>query len=324
LYHPPPLAERPAPAGSTDARCFGQAYVRVRRNNMSSLLTQFSEAISEVVSAARASILRVDGARRIPVTGIAWSPDLVITAAHAIRARQGISVARDDGQSFAATIVGGDNATDIALLRIPNAALQPVRWSERELRTGNFVVVAGRPGRSVRAAIGVASAVGGEWRTHDGSSIDRYIDVDASLPKGFSGGPLLDTEGGAIGMNTSRVTRGGTTIPHATLERVVTDLLRHGTVPRPILGIGVYPVESGLLIISVQDDSAAARSGLMVGDLVVKVDGNDMQSPRELQRALQNMPAGKEIELGFKRGGELKTVRVALGPSEARGPRPEA
>lgn len=280
---------------------------------MSNLLTQFSEAISDVLAASAPSIVRIDGARRSPATGIAWSADLVVTAAHAIRAREGISVARDDGQSLPATIAGGDGSTDIALLRVPNAALQPIRWTTRDLRVGNFAVVAGRPGRSLRAGLGVASAIGSEWRTHDGSPIDRYIEVDASLPRGFSGGPLLDTEGGAIGMNTSRVTRGGTTIPHATLERVVTDLLHHGTVRRPILGIGAYPVESGLLIISVQDESAAAKAGLMVGDIVTKVEGQEVESPASLQAVLQSVTTGKELEIGFTRGGESRTVRAKLG-----------
>ena len=280
---------------------------------MPNVLTQLSDAISDVVAAASPSIVRIDGARHSPVSGIAWSNDLVITANHALRTRDGISVTGDDGQSFAATVVGGDAGTDVALLRVENASLRPMPWSEREPRAGNFVIVAGRPGRSVRASVGVASAVGGEWRAFDGSRIDHYIDVDASLPRGFSGGPLLDTEGASHGMNTSGVTRGGTTIPRKTLQRVVEELLQHGTVRRPMIGIGVYPVEGGLLVMSVKDGSSAAAAAIQVGDIVTTIDGTAVHSPRKLHALLQNAAIGKEVEIGLKRGGETRTIKLTVG-----------
>jgi S1-C subfamily serine protease len=280
---------------------------------MPNVLTQISDAIGEVVAGASPSIVRIDGARHSSASGIAWSDDLVITASHVLRAREGITITRDDGQSFAATVAGGDAGTDVALLRVSNASLRPIAWSDREPRAGNFVIVAGRPGRSVRASVGVASAVGGEWRTFDGSRIDRYIDVDASLPRGFSGGPLLDTEGASVGMNTSAVTRGGTTIPRKTLERVVDELLKHGTVRRPLLGIGVYPVEGGLLVMSVKDGSSAAGGGIQVGDIITTIDGTEAHSPRKLHALLQNAEIGKEVEIGFKRGGETNTIKMKIG-----------
>jgi S1-C subfamily serine protease len=280
---------------------------------MPNVLTQISDAIGEVVAGAGPSIVRIDGARHSSASGIAWSEDLVITASHVLRARDGISVTRDDGQSFAATVAGGDTGTDVALLRVANASLRPMVWSDREPRAGNFVIVAGRPGRSVRASVGVASAIGGEWRTFDGSRIDRYIDIDASLPRGFSGGPLLDTEGASVGMNTSAVTRGGTTIPRKTLERVVDELLKHGTVRRPMIGVGVYPVEGGLLVMSVKDGSSAASAGIQVGDIITTIDGAEVHSPRKLHALLQNAEIGKEVEIGFKRGGAAKTIKLAIG-----------
>ena len=140
---------------------------------MATLLTQLSDSISGATASAAASIVRIDGARRSSATGIAWSSDLVITAAHVVRARDGISIAREDGQSFAATIVGGDSGTDVALLRAEGAQLKPIGWSDREPRVGHLVLVAGRPGRTLRTSLGLISAAAGEWRTHDGSRIDR-------------------------------------------------------------------------------------------------------------------------------------------------------
>ena len=280
---------------------------------MPNILTQLSDAVSGIITSTSPSIVRVDGARRSPATGFAWSADLVITAAHAIRARDGISVVRDDGSASPATLVGVDHATDVALLRVEKASLRPIAWSDRDPRAGDFVVIAGRPGRSVRTGIGVASAVAGEWRTHDGTRIDRYIDVDAALPRGFSGGPLLDGEGTCLGMNTSGVTHGGTTIPRATLTRVVGELIEHGSVRRPLIGIGVYPVEEGLLVMSVKEGTNAARAGILVGDIVVSIDGTAVRSPRALHRLLLNVEVGREVEIALTRGGEKKTFRVEAG-----------
>jgi serine protease DegQ len=280
---------------------------------MANVLTQLSDAISGVVAGAAPSIVRIDGARRSSSTGIAWSADLVVATAHAIRRDEGISITRDDGESFAASLVGADGGTDVALLRVENAALHPIRWSERATRAGDLMIVAGRPGRSVRATIGVASAVGSEWRTFDGSRIDRYIDVDAALPRGFSGGPLLDGDGGSVGMNTSRVAPGGTTVPHATLERVVDALQRHGSVRRPLIGVGVYPVEDGLLVVSVKEASSADRAGILVGDVIRTIDGKEVRSPRALNAIVQSVSIDQEIEIGLTRGGESRTVRLKVG-----------
>jgi S1-C subfamily serine protease len=280
---------------------------------MPNILTQLSDAVADIVTRNAPSIVRVDGARRAPATGIVWSDDLVVTAGHAVRTREGITVTGDDGQPRAATVVGGDGSTDVALLRIEKSGLRPIPWSERKPRAGEFMIVAGRPGHSVRAGVGVASAVGGEWRTSDGSPISFFLDVDASLPDGFSGGPLLDSEGACVGMNTSRVAPGGTTIPRATLQRVVDELLQHGAVRRPLIGVGVYPVEGGLLVMSVKEDSSAARAGILVGDIIRRIEGNEIRSPRALYGYLQNASVGQEVEIELTRGGEARTLRLSVG-----------
>ncbi len=280
---------------------------------MSNLLTDLSDAISDTLTSSAPSIVRIEGARRSPASGIAWSEDLVVTAAHALRSRDGIRVHGEEGTPLAATVAGVDGGTDVALLRVERPALRPIRWTEREPRTGSIVIVAGRPGRSVRASAGIVSASGGEWRTFDGSRVDRYIDVDASLPHGFSGGPLLDATGGCIGMNTSHVAPGGTTIPQATLRRTIEELLRHGSVRRPLIGIGVYPVEGGLLVMSVKEESSAARAGILIGDIIRSINGQEVRSPRDLNRVVQSLEVGTPVEIDLTRGGERRTVRFETG-----------
>ena len=228
--------------------------------------------LADAIESAARSIVRIDGGRRIPSTGIAWSEDVVITAAHTLR--------NDEN------LIGWDPSTDVAVLR--SKALTPIAWNESAQRVGNFVAVAGH---SNRATFGIISA------------IDDYIDVDATLPPGFSGGPLIDLEGKAIGMNTSRIRRNGTTIPIATLRRVVGAILQFGAVRRPFLGVGVHPVDGGVIVLSLAPDGPAKKAGLLVGDVIT--------SP--LQELLREEKIGAEATLHITRGGEPREVRITIG-----------
>src|SRR4029079_4070157 len=120
-----------------------------------------------------------------------------------------------DGSTATATLIGRDESADVAVLRTDRKDLRPPQWRDTNgLRVGNIVLAAGRPGRSVRATSGIVSAIGPEWRTQGGTRIDPFLDVDASLPPVFSGGPLLDVRGAFVGLNTSHlVRRSGATIP---------------------------------------------------------------------------------------------------------------
>src|SRR4051794_19964429 len=173
---------------------------------VTNILTELSQSLAAAVAAASTGIVSIDGRRRIGSTGIVWSADgVIVTANHTLHADDGIEV---DG--VPAALVGRDPSTDVAVLRGERKGLTPIEFTDAEgLQVGNLVLAAGRPGRSIRAALGIVSALGGEWRTPDGARVERFIEVDGSLPAGFSGGPLLDPEGRAIGMNTSRLIRGG-------------------------------------------------------------------------------------------------------------------
>jgi len=252
--------------------------------------------LADAIEAAAKSIVHIDGGRRMPSSGIAWSEDVVITAAHTLR---------NDEE-----LIGWDPSTDVAVLR--SKELTPIEWSDANLRVGDFAIAAGRPGRSVRATFGIVSALGGEWRTPAGGRIDRYIEVDAALPPGFSGGPLLDTSGRAIGMNTSRVTRGGTTISIATLRRVVGSILEHGTVRRAFLGVGVHPVAGGLIVMSIAPDGPAQKAGLLVGDIITSLDGEAVSDPAALRELLREERIGSESTLHITRGGEPREVKITI------------
>lgn len=228
--------------------------------------------LADAIESAARSIVRIDGGRRTPSTGIAWSEDVVITAAHTLR--------NDED------LIGWDPSTDVAVLR--SKALTPIAWNESAQRVGTFVAVVGH---SNRATFGIISA------------IDDFIEVDATLPPGFSGGPPIDAEGRAIGMNTSRIRRNGTTIPIATLRRVVGSILQYGAVRRPFLGVGVHPVDGGVIVLSLAPDGPAKQAGLLVGDVIT--------SP--LQELLREEKIGSDATLHITRGGEPRDVRITIG-----------
>lgn len=241
---------------------------------MNSIGTELSRQLGDAVERAGTSIVRVEGRPHLASSGIVWAEGIVVTASHTVHHE-------DD------TLVGRDEVTDVAVLRVPGATT-PIVWSDAAPRVGEIVIVAGRPGRSVRATVGFIT------------SVDPRLDVDAHLPPGFSGGPLLAADGRAIGMNTSHLARGGTTIPHATLTRIVSELLERGSVRRPHLGVGVFPVASGLVVLSVQDDSAASKAGVIVGDVL-------LTDRRALRDALD---VDQPFTLKLSRGGEPRELEV--------------
>jgi serine protease DegQ len=261
---------------------------------MTNFATELSNSLAAAIDAAAPSIVRVGHHS----SGIVWSADgVILTASHALPSDDGIFV---DGAP--ASLIGRDPSTDVAVLRA-EGSFTPLPFAD-DVRVGHLVLAAGRPGRSVRATLGIVSAIGGEWRTDDGARIETYIEVDGTLPPGFSGGPLLNTEGRALGLNTTRLTRIGGTVPSATLRRIVTAILEHGSTRRPFLGVGVYPVDGGLLVMSVHAESAAKNAGLMIGDVLTSY-----QRPAELNAALRE---GGELTLRFTRGGAAHEVRVRI------------
>ncbi len=279
---------------------------------MNSIGTELSRQLADAVERTGPSIVHIEGRRHLASSGIVWSDGIVVTASHTLHRDDDIRVG-----DAAATLVGRDETTDVAVLRVGSTpgsgtgergaasgereAAAGIVWSDAVPRAGEIVIAAGRPGRGTRATVGFITGVGGPWRTRDGGRIEAIIEVDAHLPPGFSGGPLLAADGRALGMNTSGLVRGGTTIPRATLTRVVNELLEHGSIRSHHLGVGVYPVEQGLVVLSVQRGGPAETAGVIVGDVL-------QTNARELRESLD---AASAFTLKLTRGGEGREVAVA-------------
>jgi serine protease DegQ len=292
-------------------------------------IQQFSDALAAAVEGASASVVRIEGRHRGPSSsGIVWSADgAIVTADHKIEREEGIEVGLPDGRKVPARLVGRDPGTDIAVLRAEAADSKPVTWAGAEgLKVGHLVLALSRPGQTVRASLGVISAVGDEWQTRSGGKIDRYLATDVAHQRGFTGGLLIDVSGRGLGLNDAGLQRGqGIALPAATLERVVESLLAHGGVRRGYLGVGAHPVRLpgpiaeqaghpvGLIVIAVQPGGPAEQSGVLLGDVLLALDGHPLGDMGELQALLGEERAGKEAALRLLRAGEVREIQVTLG-----------
>lgn len=294
----------------------------------SEVLTAFSDALASAVESAGPSIVRVEGRRRLPATGVVWSADgLIVTAHHVVEQDENIGVGLTDGRTVTATLVGRDPTTDLALLRAPVTGLTVPTWVEgASLKVGHMALALGRPGHSVMATLGIVSALKKDWRTPAGGQFDYYLQTDALMYPGFSGGPLVDVLGRFIGLNTSAMLRDVTlTVPGGTIRRVTEALAKHGRVKRGYLGVGAQTVRlpkgvaeetgqaTGLLLGSVEADSPAERSGLFMGDTLLSLDGTRTTHLDDLLGVLSGDRVGKTVPAQVLRGGQVTEVKVTVG-----------
>jgi S1-C subfamily serine protease len=288
-------------------------------------LKDLSNDIAALVEKASKSVVRVDARRGRAGTGIVWDTGLVLTANHVVEQEEDIQVVADD-KTTKATLVGRDPATDLALLKVEGLSAPAMpRGKVDELRPGQIVLAIGRPG-SLKATFGTISAVSSSWRGWRGSEIEHLIQTNAPLYPGFSGGPLVDVDGRAIGMNSWVFGRGdGRAIAMDVAERVIASLKADGRIRRPYLGIGTQEValpepvkakakqDSGLLIVAVEPQSPADKAGLMQGDTLVALNGTTTSSLEDLYTGLRKAKVGATQTVRVVRAGELKDLQVTVG-----------
>jgi S1-C subfamily serine protease len=295
---------------------------------MSEFLSNLSQALAGTVEAAGQSVVRVEGRRRLPASGIVWSADgVIVTAHHVVEQDTGIAIGLPHGESTTATLAGRDPTTDVAVLRAEAGSLAPAGRADLDgLRVGHLALALGRPGYTVQATLGIVSALGGEWRTPAGGRLARYLQTDVVMYPGFSGGPLVDAAGLVLGLNTSALLRGvSLAVPAGSLERIVETLLAHGRMRRGWLGVGAQPVrlpealarqlgqETGVLLISVSAGSPAEDGGLLLGDTIVSLAGQSVRHMDDLLALLSGDRVGQATPVRLVRGGRLQEVEVVVG-----------
>jgi S1-C subfamily serine protease len=289
--------------------------------------SDLSAQLAVAAEMAGAAVVTVEARHRIGSSGVVWSAGgVVVTANHTVERDEEIAVVLPGGERLPATLAGRDAATDLAALRVEGVALASPEWSDLSaLMVGHLVLSLGRPARHLRASLGVVSDLRAGWRTPAGGRVDRYLQADSGLQRGFSGSLLVDVRGRALGLNTSGLLRGrAIALPAATIARVVESLLSHGRVRRGFLGIGASPVRlpprleqqfgqaTALMVLAVQPDSPAERAGLLLGDVVLAFDGHATTDIGQLHARLQEEREGAAAELKLMRAGEVRQIAVTL------------
>jgi S1-C subfamily serine protease len=288
--------------------------------------TQLSKSFSGAIEAVQDSIVAIHGGGRSTSSGVVWRPGIVITTHHGLRHREGIKVSHA-GDSVDASLIDGDPATDLAVLRISSENLRPVKTTS-DTYAGEVVLSVGRSRLGdISASCGIIARTGDAWRTWRGGQIDRLIRPDVQLYVGQSGSALVNEQRQVLGINSPALARQAViTIPTQTIDRIVDAILERGHVPRPYLGIAMqavpipeparslFPAEAAqaLLVMHVEPKAPAALAGVMVGDLIVSANGDLAANVREFLHWLSGLQIGDTISLVVIRGGAKVDLAVTV------------
>jgi S1-C subfamily serine protease len=308
------------------------------------LLDAYSRAVTRAVEAVAPAVVNVEVRRsggRGPGgsgSGFVFTPDgFTLTNSHVVQGARRVEVRLSDGRSYSADVVGNDPDTDLAVLRFGAPDLVPVRLGDsRTLRPGQLVVAIGNPyGFQASVTTGVVSALSRSLRAQTGRLLDDLIQTDAALNPGNSGGPLVSSRGEVVGVNTAviRPAQGICfAIPIHTAEFVAGRLIKDGKIRRAWLGVGGQtvpfsrnqvrfhrlPVESGVLVVSVEKGGPAEAAGLAEGDVIVAFAGEAVGSIDDLHRRLADGPIGVRVAMTILRGAEKRQVEMEPRESGAR------
>jgi len=290
------------------------------------IFSELSDAMANAVEQAGKYTVLVDARRRQSASGIAIAKDLILTADHVVEKEEDINIIFGDGKESKARLIGRDGGTDLAVLKLDSAQASSVETAKTPARVGEFVLAVGRGNKSgIESSFGTINAIGGPVRTGRGSMLEKYIKTDFVSYPGFSGGPLINGEGQAYGINTSGFGGGGgaITIPMEIALKVADALAKDGKIKRGYLGIRSQTVnipadanrkqETGLLIVGIEKDSPAEKGGLILGDILVGVNGVAIEHHDELFARLSGDVVGKSTPMDVLRGGKLQTINVTVG-----------
>ena len=299
------------------------------------MLNALSHDLAHVVEQVSPSVVAVNARRHLSSSGVYWRDGIIVTAAHTIRRTDEISVIVASGQSVVATLAGVDPSTDLAVLKIDNPELSPPLFGDSsQLKVGHVVLAVGRGAqRGLNATLGIMGVLSGSWRTWRGGLIDQFIGLDLVLHPGAAGGPLTDTHGRVLGINTLGLSRSmALTIPVSTVNRVVTHLLEKGHMGLGYLGLGMRPIplpenlkstlnlsaDSGLIVVTVEPDGPGSKAGVLFGDVIVALEGTAVSNIRDLQAFLEPESVGKTIPVSIIRGGKPIEINVTIGERRRR------
>jgi serine protease Do len=264
-------------------------------------------------------------------SGIAWDEHTVVTAYHVVRGADEVSIGTEDGRKLVGKVAGRLRRSDLAVLKV-DASLTPIQKGDSDgLKAGQFVLALANPfssRTSVTSGIitGANRTIGGWW----GMTIEDAVITDARVNPGYSGGPLVDASGQLIGMNVAYFSKRGIAVPVNTIAKVVKRLAEGKPLKRAYLGIVSNPValpaevssdqrvgqETGVMVLSIEDETPAKKSGLAFGDVILKFNGKSVSNSEDLTSFLGEEAIGKQAKLAVLRGGNV--VELEITPTTGR------
>jgi serine protease Do len=252
-----------------------------------------------------------------------------VTNNHVVQNAETVTVTADDGKTYTAKVIGTDSRSDLALIKVEGANFPFVKLADTSPRIGDWVLAVGNPfGLGGTVTAGIVSARG---RDIGAGPYDDFIQIDAPVNKGNSGGPTFDVDGNVIGVNTAIFSPSGGSvgiafaIPADTVKTVVAQLRDKGSVTRGWIGVQIQPLTpdladsmglkqtTGALVSEPQPDSPAVKAGIQSGDVITSVDGAEIHDARELARRIGTMAPGASVKVGLIHQGQEKTVTLTLG-----------
>ena len=292
-------------------------------------LIAFSESMAQIVANVGNSIVAFNG-QRFPCSGICWREGLIVTSDENIKRTEGITITLPNGEIAPVTLIGRDSGTDTAIFKTEvDLPVAPID-SKSELKVGHLAIAVGRNSeRGLSVAQGVIGTLGDSWRSSMGGYIDRFIRLDINFYPALGGSALVNAAGQIVGFNTTGPRRSILTIPAATADRVVEQLLEKGHLHRGYLGVAMQPVilpdslieeistqtKRGLMVVSVETQSPAQEAGIILGDILVAIEDTSIERLRDIQAYLEPQNVGKTIQIVLIRGGNLKNVSLTVGDS---------
>jgi S1-C subfamily serine protease len=285
-------------------------------------MVDFSRELAALAARTAESTVAVQGGGRVSSSGFIWRPGLVVTAEETLETDDDLSILAPDGREIAATLVGRDPSTAVAVLKIDETTLAPLAAGAVP-GLGEMALVVGRSGKGATAHFATVALSGAAWRSLRGGDIDALIRLDLIAGRGSEGGPVVDAEGKLCGMLVFGPRRGALVIPFATIERVAAHLLAKGRVARSYLGLGLRPIRlaeagaRGLIVVSVDPDGPAHRAGMFIGDVVTTWNGEPVGGVRGLMRRLGADSVGTNVELGLLRAGASAEVSLTIAERPA-------
>lgn len=303
---------------------------------MANELISFSDQLAAAVERASASVVAVQGRRRIGSSGFVWKKNLIVTANESVRFDDGIKVLLANGNAVSATLAGRDPATDLALLAAETGEAPPVEFAaDASLKTGQLTLAVGRTAHTgVIASMGIVSGVSGEWKSWRGGRLDPFVRLDVSVYATSSGGAAVNAAGLLTGMvSTGLSPTSVLAITGGTINRVAGELSAKGYVGRGFIGISLQPVpipedlkqrhgieqNIGIMLLGVEPAGPAAKGGLTIGDVLLGAGEHTLDDAEKIAGLLQATGVGNPVQFRILRGGEIQQVTVEVGERPRKG-----